>query len=168
MWGSCLGTAETPLPIPTRRQSRHPAGQTKGMSGRLPTLPVEVASSAFCWLGSRTKPPQGGGSGEQLWQEAGPSFTGRLHGAGEKKPTHSSGFPFPPAVMQLAGGNLLFRGRLSRNLLFQPMQPEARGDLGHLLGFQVRKPALQCGGGGVGWGASLAGGRPGLQTRGKP
>lgn len=150
MWGSCLGTAETPLPIPTRRQSRHPAGQTKGMSGRLPTLPVEVASSAFCWLGSRTKPPQGGGSGEQLWQEAGPSFTGRLHGAGEKKPTHSSGFPFPPAVMQLAGGNLLSEEGSPGIFSFSPCSPKPEGISDICLA--SKSGNLLCNAGAGGWG----------------
>lgn len=128
--GSRLGTAETHLPIPTRRQSRHSAGQTKGMSGRLPTLPIEVTKSALCWLASGTEPPQGGGSGEQLWQEAGPSFTGRLHGAGlrRKRANSQQWFPLSPSCDATCRGGTFFSEEGSPGILsFNPCTPKPEG-----------------------------------------
>lgn len=92
-----------------------------------------------------------------LW---GAAVAGRRHGAGlwGKKCQLTAWLPLSPVVTHFAG-NILFPGKLSRNHLFQPMQPKPEESSDICLASKWENLVGR---------ASVAGGRAGLRTSWEP
>ncbi|XP_047593570.1 uncharacterized protein LOC125104797 [Lutra lutra] len=104
--GSCLGTAETPLPTPLADKAGIQLGRPRVCREGCPHCQMRSPGLlSASWVPGPSCPRVGEVESSCGRRQALPSQEGYMEqGCGEKKPTHSSGFPFPPAVTQLAGG----------------------------------------------------------------